>query len=356
MRERIDWIDRWRGVLIFQIVAFHVLGVAVQANGSGNEILTASLKWIERYHVLAFFALTGVVWKRKGSFKEFLLGKIRRLLVPYFVFGGLWALCFVVLSHRLSCSYASIGEFAWWQPFASVVLCNGYPNGMGARVVNALWFLPSLFGVSLAYFAVDRYLPTRMHQLLLLLPLYALRNALAGMSLPWDINRIPYFLMFVILARWAIPRSPLPWIEKYRIWGMLVAFALYSFAECRSFVRSCFDMMGVGAWAWVFVSMVLIGASAILSQSLKWKALEVVGKASLGILVLHKFPILAIQAIPSLREIVFGQGGLFLCLAVSVGVAIVSVAATEVIRRSAPWALGERKFRNVVNGKEDGMR
>ena len=103
-------------------------------------------------------------------------------------------------------------------------------------------------------------------------------------------------------------------------------------------------MMGVGAWAWVFVSMVLIGASAILAQSLKWKALEVVGKASLGILVLHKFPILAIQAIPSLREIVFGQGGLFLCLAVSVGVAIVSVAVTEVIRRIAPWTLGERKM------------
>ena len=344
MRERIDWIDRWRGVLIFQIVAFHVLGVAVQANGSGNEILTASLKWIERYHVLAFFALTGVVWKRKSSFKEFLLGKIRRLLVPYFVFGGLWALCFVVLSHRFSCSYASIGEFAWWQPFASVVLCNGYPNGMGARVVNALWFLPSLFGVSLAYFVVDRYLPNRTHQLLLLLPLYALRNALVGMSLPWDVNRIPYFMMFVILARWAIPCSPSPWIEKHRIGGVLVALALYAFAECRPFVRACFDLMGVGAWAWVFVSMVLIGASAILAQSVKWKTLDVVGKASLGILVFHKFPILAIQAIPSLRKIAFGQGGLSLCLTVSVGVTLVSIVATEAVRRIAPWTLGERKM------------
>ena len=254
MDARVGWIDRWRGILIFQIVAFHVIGVArhFQAEGDAADVLTIASGWLERYHVVAFFALMGVVWRRKDSFREFLARKVRRLLVPYFVFGGLWALCFAVLVRRFACAYVEIGDFAWWQPFASVLLCNGYPGGMGARVVNALWFLPCMFGVSLVYFGVDRHLPGRRGQLLLLPPLYALHGVLAGTSLPWGLDRLPLFLMFVILARWTIPRAPLAWIGKHGLWGVPVALALYAFAECRPFIQAGFGRMGIGAWAGVF--------------------------------------------------------------------------------------------------------
>ncbi len=311
MDARVGWIDRWRGILIFQIVAFHVIGVArhFQAEGDAADVLTIASGWLERYHVVAFFALMGVVWRRKDSFREFLARKVRRLLVPYFVFGGLWALCFAVLVRRFACAYVEIGDFAWWQPFASVLLCNGYPGGMGARVVNALWFLPCMFGVSLVYFGVDRHLPGRRGQLLLLPPLYALHGVLAGTSLPWGLDRLPLFLMFVILARWTIPRAPLAWIGKHGLWGVPVALALYAFAECRPFIQAGFGRMGIGAWAGVFGAWVMIGASVLLAQSVRWKALEATGRDSLGILVLHKFPILAIQAVPLLRETFFGGGG-----------------------------------------------
>ena len=307
--NRIEWIDRWRGILIVQIVAFHVLGVACAYDADGGGSLATVVKWIENYHVIAFFALTGVVWTRKSSFVEFVCGKVRRLLVPYFVFGGVWALLFLLFARRFAPSYASVDSFAWWQTFASVLLCNGYPDGLGRRVVNALWFLPSMFGVSVAYYLIDRLLPSRDRQFLLLLPLFALWHILFCRTLPWDVNRIPCFMVFVILGRWLIPREPIRWTANHCLVGVGASLALYAIAGCHAPIRECFSRMGVGAWWFVFVTMLLVFASAVMAQSVRWNTLGVVGRASLGILVLHKFPILAIQAVPALRGVAFGNGG-----------------------------------------------
>ncbi len=307
--NRIEWIDRWRGILIFQIVAFHVFGIASNYIPSDRDSLTPIVKWIESYHVVAFFALTGVVWTTKASFIRFLSGKARRLLIPYFVFGGLWALCFLVLAKQFPADYISIDSFAWWQPFASVLFCNGYPNGLGARVINALWFLPAMFTTSVTYYFVDRYLPRCRYQLLLLLPLYALYHMLSGVNLPWDIDRIPYFMLYIILGRWMLPRAPIQWVAKHWFGGLIAALVLYVFAAGHSFIKLCFSEMGISGWSWIFTTMVLVFASAILAQAVRWNALGIVGRASLGILVIHKFPILAIQAIPALRHLAFTQGG-----------------------------------------------
>lgn len=307
--NRIEWIDRWRGILILLIVAFHVLGIGSNYISSGEDYLTPIVNWIGTYHVVAFFALTGIVWTTKDSFIRFLSGKVRRLLVPYFVFGGLWALCFVAFAKRFPAAYISIDPFVWWQPFASVLFCNGYPNGLGARVINALWFLPTMFSTSVAYYFVDRYLPRRRYQLFLLLPLYALWHMLAGYNLPWDIDRIPYFMIYIILGRWLIPRAPIQWIVKHWFAGLIAALVLYICAAGHPLIKLCFSEMGISGWSWIFATMLSICASAILAQCVRWNALGVVGRASMGILVLHKFPIIAVQAIPALRRIAFTQGG-----------------------------------------------
>lgn len=346
MTDRLSWIDRWRGFLILQIVAFHVLGAFIQSGLDSADALLTVHRWIERYCVLAFFSLTGVVWNRKSSFREFLIGKVRRLLIPYFVFGGFWAACFAALASRFHCAYVEEFSMVWWQPFASVLLCNGYPNGIGARVVNALWFLPSLFGVSLAYFAIDRVLPLRSAQLLLLLPLFAMREMLGGVDGPWGVDRIPYFLMFVIIARWAIPRTPFSWVYAHRLGGVGLAIFFYAIAGASLLIRWCFGAMGVGAWSWVFVTMAMIAASAIFAQAVQIRFLERVGRDSLGVLVLHKFPILAFQAIPGMvawvMGLVVGVRGAFALALVALAVSV-SCAVTEILRRCAPFLLGERK-------------
>ena len=346
--NRIEWIDRWRGILIFQIVAFHVFGIASNYIPSNSDYLTPIVEWMGTYHVVAFFALTGIVWTTKTSFVRFLVGKVRRLLVPYFVFGCLWALCFIALAKQFPAAYISVDSFAWWQPFASVLFCNGYPNGLGARVINALWFLPAMFSASVAYYFVDCYLPRREHQLLLLFPLYALWHMFSGNNLPWDIERIPYFILYITLGRWIIPRMPIRWVAKYWYGGLIAALVLYVCAAGHPFIKACFLKMGISGWSWIFATMMSVCASAILAQSVRWNMLGIVGRASMGILVFHKFPILAIQAMPALRRIAFSQGGggILLCLITTILVVLASVLATEAIRRLAPWALGEKSRRD----------
>ena len=65
MRE--DWIDRWRGLMICVIVLFHVIGVVAPfADEAEAMILRHASAFIERFHVVSFFVLAGVIfgwWK-----------------------------------------------------------------------------------------------------------------------------------------------------------------------------------------------------------------------------------------------------------------------------------------------------
>lgn len=54
-KERTGWIDVWKGLLIFQIVVFHALGVANEyVNNSSSVLVNGLSSFIESYHVTAF--------------------------------------------------------------------------------------------------------------------------------------------------------------------------------------------------------------------------------------------------------------------------------------------------------------
>lgn len=100
---RIDWIDLARGLLIISVVMGHSMG--------GSNLELAINKFICSFHMVAFFFLSGLTISEKSlskPFKDFILNKAFRLLVPFLFFIVIGA-PFNLMERYLK--YGTIGTF-----------------------------------------------------------------------------------------------------------------------------------------------------------------------------------------------------------------------------------------------------
>lgn len=114
--ERIEYIDKLKGFAIIFMVMGHIMQISF---GIGN---TAFNHFYTSFHMPIFMFLSGIFvykgfkdWNSKEVW-EFIINKIKRILFPFFVIGGLYCLIFC---HSV------------------MVLLNGAFSGY--------WFLPALF-------------------------------------------------------------------------------------------------------------------------------------------------------------------------------------------------------------------
>lgn len=120
--QRIDFIDKIKGVCIILVIYSHILGD-----------LFEGARFIFCFHMPIFFCLSGLFFKPYTCYKEFLRRKVNTLLVP-FVF-------FYIISYSLfflkKAAFGSIQNFSIWDFL------------YGEQMFNiSLWFLLSLFIIS----------------------------------------------------------------------------------------------------------------------------------------------------------------------------------------------------------------
>ena len=136
-KERIFAFDAAKAVGIFFIVighVFHDQGIYAQ--------------YVYSFHVPLFFFLTGVTFSRgKNGFWKFLIQKLTRLLVPFYIFAAVsWG------------AYAILGKFV--SSFAEKAIDSSVPAIIistlkGYCAANTpLWFLPCLFLELLFLYAI----------------------------------------------------------------------------------------------------------------------------------------------------------------------------------------------------------
>ena len=130
---RIEYIDIAKGILIILVVLGHITTLP--------HILTYGMKAvITTFHMPAFFIISGMLTKvenfRQTSFKQFLLNRSYRLLIPYVFFeimGGLWQML-LMGSECVSLRGILYGIFT--------IHCH----------VGADWFLPTIFFAEIGLF------------------------------------------------------------------------------------------------------------------------------------------------------------------------------------------------------------
>lgn len=341
--RREDWIDRWRGMLMFSIVTFHVIGAFQHILvGSAAEAVAAMRNCIETFHTRGFFVIAGLLWHSEMTWGCFLRRKAQRLLVPYFIFGFCWAALFAVGGRyflRESVGGVKMAGLALWKTFASVLMANGWPDGIGFRIINALWFLPCLFLTEIVYFWVDRAIPNRHWQLALLPLCYAFDRCFAKPDLIWCVNLLPRYMMCFILGRVVFNCLRGRLCRMMEV-GLFVGAVLFL---CRPFLLVEFaTVVGFAPWSDLIRGMCGVFACLIVARILSLRWLTVLGTSTMGILVMHKVFILPFRLFHSLA-ISNSVIGVLAVLALTVGVCFVCAIGTLALRHLCPLSIGENR-------------
>ena len=359
--ERKSWIDSWKGLLIFLVVLGHVVGMMSHfTTGRMQDAFLYAYRFIYFFHMPAFFMLVGVIAGAGGetdgglSF-AFIARKFKRLMIPYFFWGVVSVLIFLVMTALTSGVFVGNGyyryfkfDFPWWQPFLSLLHAGFWPNGEGFRCNSVLWFLPCMFLVLLSRKAIQSFNSTIQQSnnptisvllILFCLILGGVLRLYAGL-LPWCLDRVPRFLAFVLLGelvarcRWSIGCG-------WQIAGLLVGWTIFAVGVV---VLPDFRAMYV-SWIWYFAEAGMAALGCVLSMGVArlvdCRLLAGLGVASLGIMLTHKFPIVAIQAvIGKCGRLSLDSTAVGLLLAL--GIAVVVTVLAWVVTRVMPRSVGGR--------------
>lgn len=137
-KERLNYIDTAKGILMILVVLGHVL---INANSIG----TVLFKIIYAFHMPAFFIISGILfntekWKKR-LLKEFVVSRAKHILVPYLFFEivGLIFHQIVYMGNKPSIANSVLGIFT--------INCN----------VGADWFLITYFIAMILYFCCEKY-------------------------------------------------------------------------------------------------------------------------------------------------------------------------------------------------------
>lgn len=129
--KRIRWIDCAKGLLIILVIYGHTHRAVLD-----DLELWARLA-VYSFHMSAFFILAGITFNANKDFRTFIIGKAKRILLPYLTF------CLLYLLYKyLTSIICGKPHFELLYGLSSIL----YPvSGSTHTSVYGLWFFPCLF-------------------------------------------------------------------------------------------------------------------------------------------------------------------------------------------------------------------
>lgn len=184
-KKRIEWVDILKGIAIILMMMGHC------TNHKYGELSGSIHLWIYSFHMPLFFFLSGVTFSiKKGNYIQFLLSKIKNIVIPMISFNIIQIL-FECLYYNLLLHNKEYAMHAQLDKFVDIIW-GGY-----------LWFLPCLFvAENIFYWLVKlgkkySYIGTLSVILFTVGCLYV-RNI--GISLPWKIDTALLIMPFLAMG------------------------------------------------------------------------------------------------------------------------------------------------------------
>ena len=273
-KQRVEWIDLAKGIGIICVVFGHTVIPYIPAY------------IIYPFHVPLFFMLSGFCFRKKEneSFGDFVLKKIKSLLVPYAFFSLIWII------------YESI-VYTINNGFSFSFLINETVLYVKQDHLHAIWFITCIFLVELlAYFIVfvckdKNYLLILSASLFVLLTYFY--KTFIDVRLFWNaeivLPAMPFFLFGYVVKR----QKGL--FEKLTNWKLipiyLVSYVIIGFLNIK------FTGQSVDMWANSYGNILLfnlaafLGSFFVISTSIVIRRISVInyiGRNSLIIFSLHQ--------------------------------------------------------------------
>lgn len=177
--KRLDWIDAAKGIGILMVLYGH------------NWLDWKYCYLVYSFHMPMFFFLSGYTFSDGRKPTQFILNKVKTLLIPYVFF----AICYVLFHGLMNITHAE--PFDWIREFSLFIT---------QRHHTYLWFLPVLFVSELVIYSLCRFgliNNKRYSYIICLLTLALLHYACQFFSLSnivWCIDLLPVASFFILLG------------------------------------------------------------------------------------------------------------------------------------------------------------
>lgn len=349
--ERVQWIDAARGLGIIAIVLGHAY-LPMGAEGMPDSYW-ALFTLVYAFHVPLFMFLSGLVFNpERFSAGSLVRSRGTGIVLPYFFWATVSCLVFVGLGATASAGLGRRGAESPLTLAGQVVWANPSDNGM--RWNTPLWFLTALVMVQVLHWGIDRLLS----RFRLRAPLVLAAGTLVGaigyvaqdqMTLPWSLERALTLLPFFTLGALLGPRAR-GWMPTASVKWAVAGLALLAATIGVAFLNGLVDYVAKtfhSPMLWIVGSALGIAgivSLAVACQPSGW--LRWLGRASMTILVLHKFPVIAMQlAAGTLFDSYSGWTAPLAVITIAVFSILLSAAVHPLLMRFLPEAVGSKRVR-----------
>ena len=360
-QKRLNGIDAAKGLAIMMVV----LGHCADKNGPDRVLLHFSMFT----GVGVFFLLSGAAfcwrdgvfpWFDQRTFRSFAKGLWRSLILPYLIWGSVSVAIYGVLGRYAAAELSSDRHHFDIGPNLLGMLYGN--SGSGFMEWNRpLWFLVCLVWVELIWYFLLRSSQVKcLYLCAMTIPfvwLSAQNMTGIHLCLPWELETavcvLPYFGAGRLLRGYAVRRKGLRNGEKTRnggktisvltalagaaalalLWILLKGVQDADFRADRFTDLGCFfpDML-LGAFGILALAQLFSGPGPVG----KW--IRYLGQRTLAVLVMHKFPVMAMKLLlRNRRESILTDAGMMI---VSV---LLCLLAERILSRICPAVFGKRK-------------
>lgn len=312
--KRIKWIDIAKAITIFLVVFGHTI-----RGGIVQHIVYS-------FHVTTFFLLTGLTFKAY-DLRLRLKNDFLRIMIPYYVWG--------IISIGV---YVLMGKFAGSRLNMHVDLLSMVDNIKLLLYATAtqnrlpfnspLWFLPCLFVTKLFFYILNKIAKENDDKVFLISVIIFVLGCIYTKvdlpNLPFSIEIAMKMLLFLAIGK-KLYKSKLLYKKNNKLaifLGILLLIATSAIAVFSPKINYSNDDFPNFI---LFLITGILGSIAICLISIgirKCKILEYIGRNTMTILVMHKFPVVFFQIVGPYSDVLNSNESIF---AVNMGGMIVSV-------------------------------
>ncbi|MCQ2471193.1 MAG: acyltransferase family protein [Clostridia bacterium] len=329
MKERIHWIDISKGIAILCVFIGHTI--------STPKIFS---DFVYYFHMPLFFFMSGYCFSAKRNTKDFIVNKLKTVVLPIFTLGFTGSVIVAVLMNFLKHE-----EIQWKWIFLNPVIQY--------KEHCLLWFLASLFvALTVFYFIVrifkDKLVPIAITSILLSVSTLVLIKT-TSIFLPWNIQTSLVSLMFISVG-YIIKKTSF-YKKLNHIWVLVAtAFACIIFGYLNdNFFESVEMHSNDYGNPLLFYLSALAGCLMVMSFSIlieKNSVLEYFGKNSLIFYALEPIQYFANFAIKTVNHhISFSSASWFSIIETTFAIAsicLLSCVAAKIINFYLPFLIGKK--------------
>lgn len=299
------------------------------------------------FHVPAFFFISGITIQNKPLNRAFFVSQFKKLMIPYYFFGIISIVVYGVLGKLAAGGLDIDSNHTLFESIKALLCCDSILPFNGP-----LWFLPALFVTKILYQLLYTWLRGNKVALLSLIALgcflgyaYTVTGSTAlPLSLELVLKLCPFFLagqmcrtILINIGNNQSARIKCAFAAAFIVPVICTAAA---FAPPINYTNNQIPSP-VLFYAIAAVGCIGLFCASVSIQQAKW--LEIIGRKTMPILVMHKFPVVFFQVIAPCSvwlKRADTLAGVFVAVLVSALSIALCMAVGHVIERFCPILLG----------------